>query len=73
MSESIGAGNEVNSTGDNHDYEKLIMKPIRPAPVVPVSPNSSSNSSYQGILTVRINADIFSVLQNSDLTYWNAF
>jgi hypothetical protein len=52
--ENIGTGNETNVTGEHHDYEKLIMKPVRPAPVAPVSPNSFSNSSYQGI-DVNIN------------------
>lgn len=45
--ENVYNGNGITNE-ESHDYEKLIVKPVRPAPAVPGPSQMSFSSSYHG-------------------------
>lgn len=50
--ENVCIGNGI-PNDESHDYEKLVVKPIRPAPAVPAS-QTSFNSSCQGTSKCKV-------------------
>lgn len=65
--ENVYNGNGITNE-ESHDYEKLIVKPVRPAPAVPGPSQMSFSSSYHGLqgvpflLNTRLEANSRSLL-----------